>query len=146
MSTTENRKNLIYFIEEGGRTLDYEFIDKFVHPDVILPEEHFPGGQRGREALKDGLRNYDKIFQGTIKVEDSIAEGDKVAIRIVTRATHTGEFLGIKPTGKYFECDEIMIADFKDGQVVRFARIANLYGLIQQLSGAAANRTSETQS
>jgi predicted ester cyclase len=35
-----------------------------------------------------------------ITVEDMIAEGNRVAAHVITRATHRGEFQGIAPTGK----------------------------------------------
>jgi len=139
MSLEENRKNLIYFLEVAGPALDFEFIDSFVHPDVVLPAEHFPAGMRGVDGLKEGLRSYDTIFRGSVNVTDSIAEADKVAVRIVTKANHIGEFLGIPPSGHYFECDEIMIADFKDGKVVKFSRTADLYSLMRQLRGGPPN-------
>ena len=33
-------------------------------------------------------------------IEDIIAEGDKVWVRVEATATHTGEYLGLAPTGK----------------------------------------------
>jgi predicted ester cyclase len=34
------------------------------------------------------------------KIEDIMAEGDKVALHVINTGTHKGEFLGIPPTDK----------------------------------------------
>jgi predicted ester cyclase len=135
MSSGDNRDTLIRLLEEAGPALDFDYIDQVVHPDVVLPE-HLPGGGQGREALKEGLRAYADGFEGTTRVQDAIVDGDKVAVRIVTKAKHTGELFGIPATGRDFHVDEIMIAEFRDGKVVRFSRVADLYSLMQQLGGA----------
>jgi predicted ester cyclase len=36
-------------------------------------------------------------------IEDIVASQDKVAVRVRFRGTHSGEFLGIPPTGRTIE-------------------------------------------
>ena len=36
-------------------------------------------------------------------IEDMIAEGDLVAVRLTAAATHAGEFMGMPATGKRYE-------------------------------------------
>ena len=134
MSSDENRDTLIRLLEMAGPALDFEYIDQVVHPDVMLPD-HLPGGGQGREALKAGLRAYADGYEGTTSVEDAVVDGDKVGVRIVTNAKHTGELFGIRATGKDLHVDEIMIAEFRDGRIVRFSRVADLYSLMHQLGG-----------
>lgn len=60
-------------------------------------------------------------------------EGDKVAARITTRATHKDDFLGIAPTGKPVTETGIDILRIADGKIAeRWGELDNL-GLRQQL-------------
>lgn len=53
-----------------------------------------------------------------VVVEDTVAEGDKVAARCSVRAKHTGDSLGFKATGIPVEFDGIAIARVRDGKFV----------------------------
>lgn len=54
-----------------------------------------------------------------MEVIDLIAEGDTVVGRFTCSATHTGEWLGHRPTGRRFELiDEVSIFRFRDGLIV----------------------------
>jgi predicted ester cyclase len=47
-----------------------------------------------------------------------IAEGDGVAARWITRATHRGEFMGIPPTGNRVEIMSMGVFRFSNGRIV----------------------------
>jgi steroid delta-isomerase-like uncharacterized protein len=66
-------------------------------------------------------------------LDDLIAEGDRVVDRITVRGTHTGEFMGIPPSGKRFEMEEIHIARIVDGKIVERWAQFDMFGLLQQL-------------
>src|ERR1700716_2503470 len=51
-------------------------------------------------------------------VEDSIAEGDRVAARCSVRGEHAGDSLGFKATGAQAEFDGITIVRIKDGKII----------------------------
>ena len=53
------------------------------------------------------------------QIEDLIAEGDKVAFRLLDRGTHTGEPLfGVAPKGKPFTLRAMIMLRIKDGKIV----------------------------
>jgi len=57
-------------------------------------------------------------FPGTrVSVEDQIAEGDMVATRWRATGTHTGELMGIPPTGMRSEISGITINRFSGGRI-----------------------------
>jgi predicted ester cyclase len=60
-----------------------------------------------------------------------------VLIRARVEATHTGEFLGISPTGWRIAWDYIAIAHLKAGRVVGQWIQSDLYGIYQQLTAGA---------
>lgn len=73
-------------------------------------------------------------FSGTSStVEDVIAEGDKVVTRITFRGTHTGDMMGIPPTGRSVTVDETIIDQFADGRIVESWRLFDQMAMMQQL-------------
>ena len=70
---------------------------------------------------------------GTSTVEDMIAEGDKVVSRLTFRGTHTGDLMGIPPTGKSVMISEIIIDRLADGKIVESWRLFDQMGMMQQL-------------
>jgi predicted ester cyclase len=41
------------------------------------------------------------------EVKDAFGDGDRILIRLITRGTHTGEFMGKPATGRPFEMEAI---------------------------------------
>jgi predicted ester cyclase len=68
-------------------------------------------------------------------VEDMVAEDDKVVARWTAQATHTGEFLGVPPTGKPVTFSGIEMIRTVKGQAVEEWEEINLLGLMTQLQG-----------
>jgi steroid delta-isomerase-like uncharacterized protein len=53
-----------------------------------------------------------------VVVEDTVAEGDKIAARCSVRGKHTGDSLGMAATQAQMEITGIVIARSKDGKLV----------------------------
>jgi predicted ester cyclase len=66
-------------------------------------------------------------------VEDLLAVDDKVVLRSTTRATHTGEFHGVDPTGRQVTVTGIVIYKVLDGRIVESWGELDLMGLFRQL-------------
>src|SRR5581483_5815650 len=67
-----------------------------------------------------GLLNFVRGFRAAFpdahwNLEEVVASGDKVAWRVTTSGTHTGEFMGMPATGKSFNVGAIIISRFEDG-------------------------------
>ena len=79
-----------------------------------------------------------KMFWGAFSdshytIEDQVGEGDKVATRMTWRATHTGDFQGLPPTGKQIAVSGITITRIKDGKIVEHWPSIDQLGMMQQL-------------
>lgn len=68
-----------------------------------------------------------------VTIEDIIAEEDKVVPRFTARGTHTGEFVGITPTGKEVNLMQISIDRVSGGKIVEHWGLAHQMALMQQL-------------
>jgi len=89
---------------------------------------------RGIEEYKQAYLAIKKAFPDiTVKIEDTVVEGDKIAARYTARGTHLGEFMGIQPTGKTFEMSEITIKRTKGGRLAESWAIPDFISLLQQL-------------
>lgn len=70
----------------------------------------------------------------TFTIEDLTESADGVTARSHVTATHTGEFLGIPPTGRHIEWDHVAIVNIKDGRVVAQWAQPDLWGIYTQLT------------
>ncbi len=75
------------------------------------------------------------------KIEEMVAEGDKVAIRVINTGTHKGEFQGIPPTGKKVSFGGRDFLTLSDGKIVEQRASVDMMGLMQQI-GAIPTSTS----
>jgi predicted ester cyclase len=134
MSIESNKAAYRRFYEEilnkGNLAVADEVVDPKVHSHNPIP-----GQKPGLEGFKDAIAGFRHAFPDLhAKATDIIAEGDKVVARFVVSATHHGEFMGIAPTRKQIEYEEIVIVRFKDGKIIEHWAVADALAIMQQLS------------
>ena len=87
-----------------------------------------------REGIKQLIAMFRSAFPDYHNIiEDLIAEGDRVAVRVMCRGTHRAELMGIAPTGKSVEFSAVSIFRFAGGKVVERWNNTDNLGLLQQL-------------
>jgi predicted ester cyclase len=70
-----------------------------------------------------------------VRIDDLIAEGDKVAARLTFEGTHQGPFRDFAPTGRPVSFGAIRIYQLAGGQVTGSWAYQDSLGLLQQLRG-----------
>jgi steroid delta-isomerase-like uncharacterized protein len=116
--------------------VDEVYVPDYVHHDPSLP----PAWQRGRDNYRQGVSTLFTAFpdlHGT--VEELIAEGDKVAVRVSWRGTHKGELMGIPPSGKRVEFGFMSIVRIVDGKVAEGWVNFDALGMMQQIGAIPTN-------
>lgn len=125
----ESNKDLVraYFV--AFRDRDVTWWDRFIAPDFV---RHDPGldfevrGPAGvaklAEVLHGGLSDID------MRIDEVIAEGDRVLARLRFQGRHTGEFQGVPATGKAVD---IAVMDFFR---VAGGRLAEHWALMDNLT------------
>jgi predicted ester cyclase len=94
----------------------------------------------GREGLRAGMQRAGSgLSDVRFTIDDMIAGGDRVAVRLTTGARQTGKFMGLEPTGKRYSIEEIHIFRFRDGQVIEHWHEFDKMSLMSQLRGEAAS-------
>jgi predicted ester cyclase len=71
-------------------------------------------------------------------VEIAIAEGDRAAVRFTLHGTHTGDFMGMLPTGRSVTVTAAVLMRLADGRVAELWGEFDRLGLMGQLTGDAA--------
>ena len=94
-------------------------VDEMVKPDFI---GHLDNGKiRTIDTLPHDIAVFQSALGGLREdVDDMIAEGDRVAVRYTLHATHTGDFYGVKATGKTIKISGIEIFRIEDGKIAEF--------------------------
>jgi len=83
---------------------DTEKLLAVVAPDITIHYAELPEPLHGRETWRQGFELMRRAFPDLeAHVDDLVAAGDKVAIRVRFRGTHEGEFQGIPATGRTIE-------------------------------------------
>jgi predicted ester cyclase len=132
MSTEENKALVLQLmhLQENG---DLNTADQFIAHNWVNHDPSMPPLQ-GYEGFKQLNTQFRSAFPGfRMEIEDILAEGDKVAGRIRFRATNTGSFQGMPPTGKAVDVTGAGIFRVVDGRVTDNWVNFDMLGLLQQL-------------
>src|SRR5215510_6880076 len=117
MSIEEN-KNIVRRYQEIYNSNDLDRLIEVVSDDVLTPKilPGIPSGLEGAKAAHQIMLSGFPDYQ--TRIDELIAEGDKVVARITMSGTHTGSFMGIPATEKKVEFTGIYIARIANGKVV----------------------------
>ena len=130
-----NKRTIRVVREEVMRSGQLDRLIGLYTDDYVYHGVPMIGDLRGPNAFKDlitGFINAVSGFQET--VEDQIAEGDKVVTRISGRGTHTGELMGVAPSGNQMKWTAIVISRFVNGKIAEEWAEFDALSFSQQLS------------
>lgn len=103
------------------------------------------GDTVGHEAHAEVATLFHKAFsEPHARIDHLVVEGDHAAYRVLYRAKHTGDFLGIAPTGKEATVTMFSIVRFEGEHIAESWSLWDGMGLLQQLGvmpPLAAGRT-----
>ena len=109
-------RHLYEEIDKGNEAvLEEVYAPSFVKHDAASASPSAPG----LAGLKDGFQRFAAAFPESEHIlEDIVAAGDKVVVRVTGRGVHRGEYLGVTPTGKRVRMSGIAIYRIADGKIV----------------------------
>jgi steroid delta-isomerase-like uncharacterized protein len=137
MTLEDNKQLARRFIQEVFVEADAGAVDELATEDFT---PHSWGEMPpGRDSLKAAQRRVSEgLSDARMTVEDVIAEGDRVAVRLTSHGRHDGEFMGMPASGKEYTISEMHIFRIRDGKVAEHWRDADMLGLMQQLGALPA--------
>jgi predicted ester cyclase len=99
---------------------------------------------RGPNQFKTFWRNLRSALPNIhIRIEDTIADGDKVVVRVLLEGTHTGDGLGVRPSRNRVAVPAIVIVRVSGGQIVEAWNSWDQLGLLQQTGAIHAPQASD---
>jgi predicted ester cyclase len=133
MSVARNKALARLLMEEDISRGDEAVADAIIHPD-FFDHTNPPGMQHGLAGHKAVVRLFRSVFPDLDwRIDDLIAEGDKVVARTTMRGTHEGPFFGIPPTGRSVEMVGVHIMRIADDRIVEHWGSNDDLGLMRQL-------------
>ncbi|HEY98504.1 MAG TPA: ester cyclase [Dehalococcoidia bacterium] len=130
-------------IEEDNKARHYQLIEEVFNKKNLdlVPESFAPGfidhmpvdelyGEKGTNFTAMLFNAFPDLHW---KVEDMIAESDKLATRITMEGTFKGEYLGNAPTGNKVTLSMIIITKWQDGKEVEEWAVYDQLVLYRQL-------------
>jgi steroid delta-isomerase-like uncharacterized protein len=133
MSLEENKALFRRWFDDVVNANDYSVVDELLAPGY---QAHFPGAP---EAIdRDGHRGMVEMFAAAFpdwqeSIEDVIAEGDRVVLRVTAGGTHEGDFQRMPASGRAVTITGIGIARIEDGRIAESWWDFDGLGLMQQL-------------
>jgi steroid delta-isomerase-like uncharacterized protein len=137
MSTEENKAIDRRLTEEGWNQGNTAVFDELIAADFIGHNPDWP---------IHGLEGYKQFYAATrsafpdmrFSIEDQIAEGDRVVLRLTGTGTHQGELRGIPPSGKRITMTGMVIFRSAGGRVAEGWYNYDTLGLLQQIGAIPA--------
>jgi steroid delta-isomerase-like uncharacterized protein len=118
----EENKALVHrWFEEVWNKGHADAIDEMLAEDGIVHglSDDVNKPMRGTRDFRPFHTQFRGAFPGIyVVVEDTIAEGDKVAARCSVRGKHSGAHLGFAPSNATVEFTGMVIVRIKDGKIV----------------------------
>ncbi len=129
---------------DGMNTRNMDIIEEVFSPEYV---SHFPGQPptRGVEPIKAVLQSFFDAFPDIVfKIEDQLAEGNKVTTRWSAQGAHQGEWRGfpprgrgIPPTGRHVTLSATDIYLISDGQVVEEWNTLEQLAVLEQIGAVS---------
>lgn len=127
MTDLEANKTLVRrFIEEIVNTGDVTRIGDFVSPECVETD----GKLRvvsGVAGMADHIRGVRSTYPDLrLTIQRQVAEGEWVATQVLATGTHSGEWLGMTPTGKVLVMVAVNLDRVVSGKLVEHGGAASM--------------------
>lgn len=126
-----NKEVVRQYIDGLWNNLRYELIEQVLAPNVVA---HAADGTQevGRERFREVIpRIRNGVPDLHLAIEEMVAEGDRVAVRLRTTGTHKGELFGVAPSGRVLDFPEWFFFRLSDGKIVEYWYLRD-HALIQR--------------
>jgi steroid delta-isomerase-like uncharacterized protein len=102
-----------------------EFVSHNMPPE--LPAG-VPGVRRFFETFRDAFPDVE------VTIDELVADGDRAAVATTMTGTHTGELMGMAPTGRRVSVTGIDLVRVEAGRIVEHRGLTDTVGLMRQLT------------
>jgi steroid delta-isomerase-like uncharacterized protein len=134
----DNKRLVRRWFEEVWNQGQLDAIDELISPEGVgfglaEAETHV----HGPAGLKIFIGNFRNAFPDIqIKIEDTVADARKVAVRFTATGTHKGDGLGFAGTGHAIKLTGMTIIEIENGMMIHGWNNWDQLGMMQQLGMA----------
>jgi predicted ester cyclase len=112
-----------------GWTGNLALAEELFSPDLRTNGVHVGvAGPAGR--IRERLAGFPDL---TTEIVDMFTSGDKLAVSLIWRGTHTGPYGGVPATGRPVVIRDQAIWHFTGGQVTEILTVQDQFGLLKQI-------------
>jgi steroid delta-isomerase-like uncharacterized protein len=134
MSAEENKAIVRRIYDEVWNERKLEVAEEIIAEGAVNYDTGLAPQPFGPEEMKGTVQMITAAFpDNRHEVEEVIAEGDTVVLRCTLSGTHEGQLMGIPPTGRRIEVNEIHIYRLEDGKAVEHRVGRDDLGAMRQL-------------
>ena len=106
--------------------------------EVLSPNIRFRGSLGIEKRGHEGFIEYVEFIQAAFPdfhntVEEIIAEGDRVAVRLTYRGTHQGEIFGVPPTNRRIEYAGVALFTFEQKKISEVWVLGDMLAVMRQI-------------
>jgi predicted ester cyclase len=128
-----NKANARRTFEEILPACDVEALAEIVAPDVVSRGRR-PDEPTGFEGVKRTMLWLATVFSDQRwDVHEVLGDGDVVAVHLTHHGRHTGDLMGIPPTGREVAYEYVHFLRFRDGKTVEQWSVRDDMTLMRQL-------------
>jgi steroid delta-isomerase-like uncharacterized protein len=138
---TPDNKAIVYrwFEEVWNQGREATIDELFAQDGVAIGLGESDVEVRGPAQFKTFFHNLRTSFPDIhITIEDTLAEGEKVAVRVKIEGTHLGDGLGVPPTGRRMNVAGIIIIRIAHGRIVEGWNSWDQLGMLRQIGAIPA--------
>jgi steroid delta-isomerase-like uncharacterized protein len=119
----------------GVNARDLDLLNEFFSADYVN-HDAFPGQTQGAVGAHIAVQRFlEGLPDLAFTVEDVVAAGDRIAVRLTVQGTHKGEFRGVPATGKHVSIGALELFRMSEGQAVEGWMGWDMLGLMEQVQG-----------
>lgn len=135
MASEQDHIDLIERLYDGvWNRADPSVAEDLVAPDYYIHNRDIAQELRGPELYKQLAAGTEEMFPDMdFTIHETVAAGEKVAVRWIMTGTHDGSGGGMEPTGATVEFDAIEINRFEDGRLRETWTQSDQLGMMQQI-------------
>jgi predicted ester cyclase len=138
VSLEANRAIVRHFIDEIFVAGSVAAVDELIAPDAVF--HTYPFGDDPRAGMRAALERVAAgLSDAVFTVHEMVAEGDLVCVRLTSAATQSGPFIGLPPTGRRYEIEELHPFRVRDWHVVEHWHQVDQLAMLRQLGAGPAS-------
>lgn len=137
--TAEANKNVVRrLVDEAQSGGNLSVVDELLADDFV-DYTPFPGVPPDRAGVKMLFGYLRAAFPDLrVRIDEQIAEGEKVVTRKTFEGTHRGEFMGVASTGRSIAFEVIDILTVRNGRVAEHRVVFDQLAIREQLTASRA--------